>query len=39
MCLNEVQLAHEAFKVAQRSEPSYVESWIGQVTVLHSILL
>jgi hypothetical protein len=25
------QLAHEAFKMAQRLEPSYVAAWIGQV--------
>lgn len=38
LCLNEIQLAHEAFKVAQRSEPSYIESWIGQVIVVYRIL-
>lgn len=37
LCLNEIHLAHEAFKVAQRSEPSYIESWIGQVMVVCSI--
>ncbi|PNF23763.1 hypothetical protein B7P43_G16832 [Cryptotermes secundus] len=35
--LNEIQLAHEAFKVAQRSEPSYIESWIGQALVAESM--
>ncbi|KAJ9592014.1 hypothetical protein L9F63_001453, partial [Diploptera punctata] len=28
--MNEIKLAHEAFKVAQRTEPSYVQCWIGQ---------
>lgn len=37
LCLNEIQLAHEAFKVAQRSEPSYIESWIGQALVAESM--
>ena len=27
----DVKLAHEAFKVAQSLDPTYVESWIGQV--------
>lgn len=27
------QLAHEAFKVAQSLEPSYVSSWVGQAII------
>jgi len=27
------QLAHEAFKVAQSLEPSYVASWVGQAII------
>jgi tetratricopeptide (TPR) repeat protein len=38
LCLKEIQLAHEAFKVAQRSDPSYNECWIGQVKVMYSIV-
>ena len=29
----DVKLAHEAFKVAQSLDPTYVESWIGQVRI------
>ncbi|XP_069681678.1 tetratricopeptide repeat protein 37 [Periplaneta americana] len=37
LCLNEIKLAHEAFKVAQRTDPAYVESWIGQALIAESM--
>ena len=30
---SQIELAHKAFKTAQSLEPSYVNSWIGQVIV------
>ena len=35
LTMNEIKLAHEAFKVAQRTEPSYVQCWIGQVNLFY----
>jgi len=32
-CMVCLQLAHEALKVAQSLEPSYVSSWIGQAII------
>nr|XP_032824456.1 tetratricopeptide repeat protein 37 isoform X2 [Petromyzon marinus] len=32
-----MELAHEAFKVAQSLEPSYVASWIGQALIAETI--
>ncbi|XP_043920067.1 tetratricopeptide repeat protein 37 [Protopterus annectens] len=32
-----VELAHEAFKVAQSLEPSYVNCWIGQALIAESV--
>ncbi|XP_038661172.1 tetratricopeptide repeat protein 37 isoform X1 [Scyliorhinus canicula] len=32
-----IELAHEAFKVAQSLEPSYVRCWIGQALIAESV--
>ncbi|KAL5004760.1 hypothetical protein ScPMuIL_018216 [Solemya velum] len=34
---NNIELAHEAFKVAQSLEPSYVACWIGQALIAEAI--
>ena len=32
------ELAHQAFKIAQSLEPSYVQCWIGQALVAETIV-
>lgn len=31
LTLGDAELAHKAFAAAQRTEPSYVQCWVGQV--------
>lgn len=33
LTLGDAELAHKAFAAAQRTEPSYVQCWVGQVRV------
>ncbi|KAF4526622.1 hypothetical protein B566_EDAN015391 [Ephemera danica] len=37
LCLGDVKLAHQAYTAAQRTEPSFVECWIGQALVAESM--
>ena len=32
-----VQLSHEAFKIAQSLEPSYIPCWIGQAIIAETV--
>lgn len=32
LCLDDIKLANEAFSQAQRSDPNYINSWVGQVS-------
>ena len=34
---NNIQLAHEAFKIAQSLEPSYIPCWIGQAVIAETV--
>ncbi|XP_023220257.1 tetratricopeptide repeat protein 37-like [Centruroides sculpturatus] len=34
---NEVQLAHKAFSIAQKSDPSYSVCWIGQALIAEAV--
>ncbi|XP_063225938.1 superkiller complex protein 3 [Bacillus rossius redtenbacheri] len=37
LCLNELKLANESFNTAQRIEPAYIESWIGQALLAEMV--
>ncbi|PSN51235.1 Tetratricopeptide repeat protein 37 [Blattella germanica] len=33
LSLSEIKMAHKAFEIAQKTEPSYVQCWIGQLGI------
>ncbi|KAI0208166.1 Tetratricopeptide repeat protein 37 [Lamellibrachia satsuma] len=37
LCRQNIKLAHEAFKVAQATQPTFVNSWIGQALIAETV--